>query len=76
LILGGALVNANLFGAAWRPVFLVNGPLGLVLAVLVPRVVPADAPTGRRRLDLSGLALSATAVFLVVLPLVLGHELP
>jgi len=74
LMLGGALVSANLLGAGWRPVFLVNVPIGIVLTALVPRLVPADEPRGTRRLDLAGLALAVPAVFLVVLPLVLGHE--
>lgn len=40
--LGGVLVSADLFGAGWRPVFLVNVPIGLALLVLAPRVVPRD----------------------------------
>jgi EmrB/QacA subfamily drug resistance transporter len=74
LILGGVLVNADLLGASWRPVFLVNVPLGILLVVLVPRLVPADEPRGSRRLDFAGLAIAVPAVVLVVLPLVLGHE--
>jgi MFS transporter len=74
LILGGVLVNADLLSASWRPVFLVNVPLGIILVVLVPRLVPADEPRGTRRLDFAGLAVAVPAVVLVVLPLVLGHE--
>ncbi len=74
-VIGGALVTANLFGQTWRPVFLVNVPIGLAVLALVPRVVPRDAPGPRRRqLDLAGLAIAAPAVFLVVLPLMLGHQ--
>jgi len=80
VILGGILVSADLFGATWRPVFLVNVPFGVLLAVLVPRVVPADprvrhTGSGSRRLDLRGLAIAGPAVCLIVLPLVLGREL-
>jgi MFS family permease len=74
MIAGGLLVNADLFGTGWRPVFLVNVPFGLILGVLVPRLVPADGVRGTRRLDVAGLAVAVPAVFLVVLPLVLGHE--
>jgi EmrB/QacA subfamily drug resistance transporter len=74
LVLGGILVNANLLNTTWRPVFLVNVPLGILLVALVPRLVPADEPRGTRRLDFAGLAIAVPAVFLVVLPLVLGHE--
>jgi hypothetical protein len=73
-VVGGVLVTANLFGQAWRPVFLVNVPIGLAVLALVPRVMPADTPGRARRLDLAGLAVAVPAVFLVVLPLTLGHQ--
>lgn len=75
LVLGGVIVNADLFGTSWRPVFMVNVPIGAALIALVPRLLPQDAPTGRRRLDLFGLAVAVPAVFLMVLPAVLGREL-
>jgi MFS family permease len=76
-VMGGVLVTANLFGEAWRPVFLVNVPIGLALLALMPRLVPRDEPgpgTGGRQLDLAGLAIAVPAMFLVVLPLMLGHQ--
>src|SRR5262249_3353285 len=78
---GGGPGGAGRLGATWRPVFLINVPFGALLAVLVPRVVPADPPrarrtgAGSRRLDLRGLAIAGPAVCLIVLPLVLGREL-
>ena len=73
-VAGGILVSADLFGTGWRPVFLVNVPVGLAVIALLPRVMPADAARGTSRLDLRGLAVIVPAVFLVVLPLVLGNE--
>ncbi len=73
-VIGGVLVTANLFGQSWRPVFLVNVPIGLAVLALVPLVMPADEPARGRRLDLAGLAIAVPAVFLVVLPLMLGHQ--
>ncbi|HET6740382.1 MAG TPA: MFS transporter, partial [Kribbella sp.] len=75
LIAGGLLVGANLFGTQWRPVFLINVPVGVCLAILVPRLLPADRPTAARRLDLAGLVTLTSAVLLLVLPMVVGHEL-
>jgi MFS family permease len=74
MLVGGLLVNADLFGSGWRPVFLVNVPIGLIVAALVPRVVPADGARGTRRLDVLGLSIAIPAVCLVVLPLVLGRQ--
>src|ERR1700729_4192933 len=73
-VIGGVLVSANLFGTSWRPVFLVNVPIGLAVLLLLPRVMPADAPGRTRRLDLPGLFVAVPAVCLVVLPLMLGHQ--
>ncbi|SDN29950.1 MFS transporter [Allokutzneria albata] len=74
LLLGGVLVEADLAGLGWRPVFLINVPIGIAVYALVGRVAPTDRPSGERRLDLAGLALSLPGVLLVVTPLVLGHE--
>ena len=72
-VLGGILVSADLFGTGWRPVFLVNVPVGVAIIVLVPLLLPVDRPGGRR-LDLAGLVTGSAAVLLIVLPLVLGRQ--
>ncbi|NUS79276.1 MAG: MFS transporter [Streptomyces sp.] len=74
-VVGGVLVSADLFGTGWRPVFLVNVPVGLVLLVVGGRVLPRGGGSGGRRgLDLPGLVLLGTAVSLFTVPLVLGQE--
>ncbi|WP_405853566.1 MFS transporter [Streptomyces sp. NBC_00090] len=76
-VVGGILVSADLFGTGWRPVFLVNVPIGLALLVLGARTLPRDTRTGPERgrvLDLPGLSLLAAAVSLLTVPLVLGQE--
>ncbi|NUU20518.1 MAG: MFS transporter [Streptomycetaceae bacterium] len=73
-ILGGVLVSADLFGWSWRPVFLINVPVGLVLLALLPRVMPADRAEVTRGLDPHGLAVVSPAIVLLVVPLVLGHD--
>jgi MFS family permease len=76
-VVGGVLVSADLFGTSWRPVFLVNVPVGLVLLAVGGRVLPAGDPSGRERaraVDLPGLLLLGAAVSLLTVPLVLGQE--
>ncbi|HLY34731.1 MAG TPA: MFS transporter, partial [Jatrophihabitantaceae bacterium] len=73
-VLGGVVVSANLFGTGWRPVFLVNVPIGIVLWVLARRELPADRGEPGRGLDPAGVVTLSAAVLLFVVPLVLGHE--
>ncbi|WP_194818616.1 MFS transporter [Nocardia sp. XZ_19_385] len=73
-VLGGLIVNLDLFETSWRGVFLVNVPIGVALLVLAPRVLPAGGPRFQRKVDVPGLVTLTASVLLLVLPLVLGHE--
>jgi MFS family permease len=73
-VIGGLLVSADLLGTSWRPVFLVNVPIGLAV-LACGRLLPAGRFDGIRTLDLPGLAVLTPAVFALVLPLVLGQPL-
>ncbi|MFE2873794.1 MFS transporter [Embleya sp. NPDC059259] len=78
-ILGGVLVSADLLGTGWRPVFLVNVPLGVLLLVVGWRALGGDGPdpgtrTGWGRLDVPGVLVLAPAMLALVVPLVMGHE--
>lgn len=72
-VLGGVLVSANLFGTGWRPIFLINLPIGIIVIAAAFRYLPAHTAGRQQRLDLWGVALLSTAVLLAVLPLILGH---
>jgi EmrB/QacA subfamily drug resistance transporter len=43
-IASGGLIGADVFGAGWRMIFLVNVPVGLAALVLGARVLPAGSP--------------------------------
>jgi len=73
-VVGGLLISADLLGASWRPVFLVNVPVGVVLALAGARQLPAGRGEAGRGLDTAGLVTLACAVFVLVLPLVLGQS--
>jgi MFS family permease len=72
-VAGGLLISANLFGSGWRPVFLVNVPIGAVLLLVGARALPHGRGEPGRTLDLPGLAWLTPAVLAFVLPLVLGQ---
>lgn len=73
-LLGGLLVEADLFGSGWRGIFLVNVPVGVVGIVVGMRVLPRGREARASALDLPGAALLAVAAVLVLLPLVQGRE--
>lgn len=73
-VIGGVLVSADLFGTAWRPIFLINVPIGLALIAVGWRFLPADARRGTQRMDLAGVAVLSAALLLLVLPMVLGRD--
>jgi MFS family permease len=72
-VVGGLLISANIFNWGWRPVFLVNVPIGIALVAVGLRALPHGKGEPGRTLDLGGLALLTPAVLAVVLPLVLGQ---
>ncbi|MFJ2816274.1 MFS transporter [Streptomyces sp. NPDC087294] len=73
--LGGVLVSADIMGTGWRPIFLINVPIGIVLMVVAYVFLPDDeASPERKRLDVPGVALLSLGLFLLVTPLVLGPD--
>jgi EmrB/QacA subfamily drug resistance transporter len=73
-ILGGALVSAHLFGDAWRSVFLINLPIGIVAAVAAVRLLPRTTTRHAQTLDGVGGALAAVASLALIYPLIQGRE--
>ncbi len=75
-IVAGTLIHADLLGAGWRMIFLINLPVGGFALVTAARFLPADRRFGRRgRLDPVSVALAAAGTFMLVFPLVQGREL-
>jgi EmrB/QacA subfamily drug resistance transporter len=74
-LIGGVLIQANLFGLGWRTVFLVNVPVGVVALAFVGRRISESRAQGRVRLDPSGTALVTMGLTALVLPLVEGTQL-
>jgi len=74
-LLGGLLTQHDLFGLDWRPIFLINVPVG-ILAVTASAVLMHESRAPKRpRLDPGGVALSTAALLLLLYPLVQGRQL-
>ncbi|MCZ0995460.1 MFS transporter [Streptomyces noursei] len=73
-VAGGLLVSADLFGTGWRPVFLINVPVGAALLAAAARLLPREAARTATGLDLPGLVTLTGTLLLLVVPLVLGRE--
>src|SRR3989440_4110120 len=74
-ILGGLLVQWNLFGLHWRPIFLVNLPVGVFGLIVAFRVISESRAPHATKLDLPGVGLSVVGLFMLVFPLMQGRDL-
>ncbi len=73
-ILGGVLLHLNILGWGWRPIFLVNVPIGIIAIVLARRLIPESRPDKADRLDPLGVVLLTAGVGAITAPLVLGQS--
>jgi EmrB/QacA subfamily drug resistance transporter len=73
-VLGGTLIRADLFGLSWRPIFLINLPIGIAATVAAAFLLREGRVPGARGLDLGGVALATPGLFLLVFPLVVGSD--
>lgn len=73
-LVGGALVDADLWGLGWRTIFWINIPVAVVALILGWRVLPESREATRSRLDGTGALLASIGVLLVLLPLVQGRD--
>ena len=73
-VLGGLLVHANVWGLSWRPIFLVNLPIGVLTVLAAAKFVKESRSPKARRLDLGGVAIMTLALTLLLYPLVQGRE--
>ncbi|CAL9623407.1 Multidrug resistance protein Stp [Streptomyces sp. enrichment culture] len=72
-LLGGVLIQADLWGLSWRPIFLVNVPIGALVIVGALATLPSVRSGSGTRLDLKGTLLLSVALLLLSVPLTEGH---
>jgi len=74
-ILGGVLVSADVLGSGWRPIFLLNVPVGIAALAIGARVLPADRERDAgRRVDVAGVVTLSAALLPAILALSLGRQ--
>ncbi|HDS1236841.1 TPA: MFS transporter [Pluralibacter gergoviae] len=69
-ILGGAIIESNLFGLSWRPIFLINVPIIIVAIMLAWRVLPAVKSPEAKGIDLLGTLLAIIGGGAILLTLI------
>ena len=74
-VLGGFLIHANIAGLDWRPIFLINVPVGIFAFFMAIKYLPEGKSSHPLRLDLWGTLLVVIAMLLLVFPLIQGREL-
>ncbi|MEJ3744950.1 MFS transporter [Actinomycetes bacterium KLBMP 9797] len=74
-LVGGLLVGADIAGTSWRPIFLVNVPIGLVVLVVAARIVPRTRSPHPLGVDVPGTVLFAATLTALLVPLTEGHAL-
>jgi MFS family permease len=74
-LLGGLLVSANIGGLGWRPIFLVNVPVGIVGIAMAARLLPDTRSDDPAPVDRRGTLLLAWATLALLIPLTEGRSL-
>jgi MFS family permease len=74
-LVGGLLVSADIAGTSWRPIFLVNVPIGVIVLLVASRIVPSTRSPHPVGVDLAGTVLFAATLTTLLIPLTEGHSL-
>lgn len=73
-VIGGVIIGADWFGLGWRPIFLVNLPIGIVTLVVAFIVLPEERSPEAPKLDWTGTFLSMSALFALLFPLIQSNR--
>jgi EmrB/QacA subfamily drug resistance transporter len=74
-VLGGVLISANIDSLGWRPIFLVNVPIGLAGLLFARRYVPDTRHGAPAPIDGTGTVLLGLTVLALLVPLTEGRSL-
>ncbi|HSW81371.1 MAG TPA: MFS transporter [Candidatus Saccharimonas sp.] len=74
-IIGGLVLKANLFGWDWRPIFLLNLPVGIFALLAGMKFLPEGRSPHPLHLDVKGTFMIIVGLSLLVFPLIEGRDL-
>lgn len=74
-VVGGLLIHANIAGLDWRPIFLINVPVGIFAMIAGYKYLPDGKSPHPLRLDIWGTLIVVVTLFLLVFPLIEGRDL-
>jgi EmrB/QacA subfamily drug resistance transporter len=74
-LLGALLTEWNLFGLQWRPIFLINLPVGIAGLILGSRFITESKAPKALKLDLVGVGFVVLGLLMLLYPLTRGREL-
>ncbi|MFJ6580684.1 MFS transporter [Streptomyces sp. NPDC091368] len=74
-LLGALLTQWNIAGLEWRPIFLINLPVGVAAILLGRKFITESKAPKALKLDMVGVLLVTAALLMLVYPLTRGREL-
>ncbi len=73
-LIGALLTQWDVLGLQWRPIFLINLPVGVAGVLLGRRFITESRAEKALRLDLVGMALAGVGLLMLIYPLTHGRE--
>jgi EmrB/QacA subfamily drug resistance transporter len=74
-VIGGLLIKANVANLDWRPIFLINVPVGIFALIMALKYLPDGKSAHPLKLDLVGTGIVVVGMTLLIYPLIQGREL-
>ena len=73
-LLGGFIIHANLFNLGWRPIFLINLPIGIITIASAAIVLRESRAKDAPKLDLGGVGILTIGLALFSYPFMEGQQ--
>jgi EmrB/QacA subfamily drug resistance transporter len=73
-VIGGLLIKADAFGWDWRPIFLINVPIGVFGLFAALKYLPDGKSSHPLKIDILGTLIIIAAMLLFIFPLIQGRE--